>query len=386
MSELPDPGASRAVLIGTSQYDHLEPLPTVANNLTALAEALASPACWGLPPQNCAIISDPMSSEEVMAAVRDSGKQARDTLFVYYAGHGLVDPQGGLFLGRPQTKQQLVETGLPYDWLRQALSGSQAERHVVVLDCCYGGLALGTMGGGASELVNQATVEGSYLLAAASETRPALAPAGETYTAFTAELLDVLRSGIRNGPELLELDVVYRHLRLSLGAKGRPLPQARNRNTGGRLALGRNQAFLPAQPVSVSAPDLDRRKWPQPTNVRTAEGFIEKLADVRRVSGLTQEGVSRRSGGEISKSTVSALSNRTALPKTWKTTAIYLSACGVPEDQVAQWKSAWQRLRAESSRPAPEDPPAHEQQQQTRPPTAGIWGKLTRRIQARGQR
>ncbi|MFB7271648.1 hypothetical protein [Streptomyces sp. NPDC056244] len=43
MSVLPDPGATRAVLIGTSHYDHLESLPAVSNNLTSLAEALTGP-------------------------------------------------------------------------------------------------------------------------------------------------------------------------------------------------------------------------------------------------------------------------------------------------------------------------------------------------------
>ena len=36
MSVLPDPGATRAVLVGTSRYQHLEQLPAVSNNLQAL--------------------------------------------------------------------------------------------------------------------------------------------------------------------------------------------------------------------------------------------------------------------------------------------------------------------------------------------------------------
>ncbi|MFG2578254.1 periplasmic substrate-binding domain-containing protein [Streptomyces malaysiensis] len=36
MAVLPDPAASRAVLIGTSRYAHLEQIPAVANNLSAL--------------------------------------------------------------------------------------------------------------------------------------------------------------------------------------------------------------------------------------------------------------------------------------------------------------------------------------------------------------
>ncbi|WP_374116173.1 helix-turn-helix domain-containing protein [Streptomyces sp. CoH27] len=201
---------------------------------------------------------------------------------------------------------------------------------------------------GTPELADQASVEGSYLLAAASEASYALAPPGETYTAFTGELLEVLRAGIPGGPELLELDAVYRHLRRSLGAKGRPIPQARNRNTSARLALGRNRAFLPGSPVGSSADsDLVSRAWPEPDGVRTVPGFMARLRDVRETSGLTQKAVSQRSGGRISEGNVSTLLNRETLPRTWTAVPAFLSACGVPDEQVKQWHAAWMRLRTE---------------------------------------
>ncbi|RSO11616.1 peptidase C14 [Streptomyces sp. WAC 06783] len=380
MTVLPDPGASRAVLIGCSQFDHMEQLPAVAGNLAALAETLCHPISWKLSPGNCVIVSNPASNDEVMTEIRSAAKQARDTLLVYYAGHGLIDLQNALQLALPKTHKQHVESGLPYDYVRQAVLGGQAERQVIVLDCCFGGLALGVMAG-TPELVDQAAVEGSYLLAAASETSYALAPPGETYTAFTGELLNILRTGIPDGPELLELDAVYRHLRLALGAKQRPVPQARNRNTSARLALGRNRAFLPGLPVGSSAsPNLDRRTWPSPEGIRTAQGFIAALQDVRQMSGLSQKAVSHRSGGRISGSGVSTLLTRETLPRTWTAVPAFLSACGVPDVQVEQWHTAWTRLRAEqASTTAAAQPP---EQQITKPAagTRGAWRRLTSRI------
>ncbi|WP_406170309.1 caspase family protein [Streptomyces sp. NBC_00996] len=380
MTVLPDPGASRAVLIGSSRFDHLEQLPAVANNLTALAEVLCLPTSWGLPPENCVVVSNPASNDEVMAELRSAAKQARDTLLVYYAGHGLINLQNALQLALPKSHQQRVESGLPYDYLRQAVLDGPAERQVIVLDCCFGGLALGAMAG-TPELVDQASVEGSYLLAAASETSYALAPPGETYTAFTGELLEVLRAGMPGGPELLELDAVYRHLRLSLGAKQRPMPQARNRNTSARLALGRNRAFLPGPPVGTSAsPDLASRAWPAPEGIHTVHGFIARLQNVRQTSGLTQKAVSQRSGGRISEGSVSNLLTRETLPRTWTAVPTFLSACGVPDEQVEQWHAAWTRLRAEqSSLSGAVQPPKG---QITKPVvgTGGVWRRLTSRI------
>ncbi|MGA5552388.1 hypothetical protein [Streptomyces pseudogriseolus] len=110
---------------------------------------------------------------------------------------------------------------------------------MVVLDCCYSGLALGRMSAGTG-FADQAAVEGSFLLVAAAETRTALAPVGEPYTAFTGALLEALGQGIPGGPALVDLGALYRHLRLTMEARGHPVPQARDRNSGAQVALGRN--------------------------------------------------------------------------------------------------------------------------------------------------
>ncbi|MEU8718262.1 caspase family protein [Streptomyces sp. NPDC048663] len=347
MSVLPDPGASRAVLVGTSRYEHLEPLPAVANNLRALADLLSGPLSLQLPARQVTVVEDAAAAHTVVGAVRQAAAEATDTLVLYFAGHGLVDAQDQLVLALPCTEFGRVETGLPYDWVRQVLLlDSRAERHVVILDCCYSGLALGRMSAGAG-LAEQAAVEGSFLLAAAAETRTALAPVGDTYTAFTGALLETLRGGIPGGPALLDLGSVYQHLRRTLEARGHPVPQARDRNSGARVALGRNHAGLPAVPVAVSAAEaVGERLWPDPAAIRTVAGFFIALAEVRVVSGLTQLAVSQRSAGRISAGSVGRLLNRTDLPATWKTADAYLSACGVPEGQIVLWQQVWQQLRA----------------------------------------
>ncbi|WP_405562692.1 caspase family protein [Streptomyces phaeochromogenes] len=349
MSVLPDPGASRAVLVGTSRYEHLEPLPAVANNLRALADLLFSPLSLQLPAQNVIVVEDPAAAHTVVGAVRQAAAEATDTLVVYFAGHGLVDAQDQLVVALAHTEFGRIETGLPYDWVRQVLLlDSRAERHVVILDCCYSGLALGRMSAGAG-LADQAAVEGSFLLAAAAETRTALAPVGETYTAFTGALLEALREGVPGGPALVDLGVLYRHLRLTMEARGHPVPQARDRNSGARVALGRNQADLPAAPVAAAAgADAGERCWPDPHAIRTVTGFFTALAEVRVVSGLTHQAVSERSAGRMAAGTVGRLLNRSTLPTTWGTAAVYLSACGVPDEQITQWQAAWQQLRAQN--------------------------------------
>lgn len=350
MSVLPDPGASRAVLIGTSRYDHLEQLPAVSNNLTALAALLTGPLSLRMPAPHVTVVENPADPATVMDPLRRAADAATDTLLVYYAGHGLIDAHDALALAMPHTQPGRIETSLNYDWLRQILLESRAQRHIVLLDCCYSGLALGRMSA-PQGLADHAAVEGTFLLAASAETRTALAPVGDTHTAFTGALLDTLRHGIPGGPPLLDLETVYLHLRRTLEARAHPVPQARNRNSGAHVALGRNHADLPAAPVTAAAGpgQPDHRLWPDPSAIRTVTGFFTNLAAVREVSGLTQQEVSRRSAGQISTGTISRLVNRDTLPATWTTTAAYLSACGVPDDQSRQWHGAWQELRRNAS-------------------------------------
>ncbi|MEU8874100.1 glycine betaine ABC transporter substrate-binding protein [Streptomyces javensis] len=283
MTLLPHATHSRAVLIGTSRYTHLTDLPAVANNLRALATALRGPASWQLADEHCTVIADPGDWTEVLHAVRKAAEEATDTLLVYFAGHGLLEEtRGDLFLGLPHSQQGRSYTGVPYSALRDVMLAGRPQRHVVILDCCFSGRALGTMSG-PGMIADHAEIEGSYLLAASPESSFALAPVGETYTAFTGELLRLLDEGVPDGPELLDLDTVYTALRAALRAKGRPLPQKRDRNTAGRLALSRNAARAEADhdtaPLAATTAPTAR-----PTSNAAAEGEGDKPAAVEPAS------------------------------------------------------------------------------------------------------
>jgi len=350
VSALPDPSTSRAVLIGVSRYTVLEPLPGVANNLPALAAALTGPISWSLPAEHCVVVAEPATPRDMLDPVREAADAAEDTVLVYFSGHGLMDGRGDLFFGLPDSVTGQSYTGVPYQLLRDVLADGAAQRHVIILDCCFSGRALGLMGG-PQTLADQAEIDGSYLLAAAPENGRALAPPGETHTAFTGELLDVLTRGIDGGPRELDLESVYRHLQAVLRAKGRPVPQKRDRNTAGRLVLARNPAFRP----TPARPSSDDPPWPDPANFRTPHDFLEALAEVRVVSGKTVRAVGEQADPPLSPGTISRLLNRTTLPTTWKTTGIYLAACGMADPQQRDaWQAAWQRLRTQE----PGQPPA----------------------------
>ncbi|MFE7114345.1 caspase family protein [Streptomyces sp. NPDC057654] len=90
MDYLPCPERSRAVLIGTSGYSHLDDLPAVRANVLAL-EALLCATDAPFRPESCVALVDPSTTVEVSKAVQKAAREATDTLLIYYAGHGLLD-------------------------------------------------------------------------------------------------------------------------------------------------------------------------------------------------------------------------------------------------------------------------------------------------------
>lgn len=279
MPRLADPSISRAVLIGTARYDRLAELPSVANNLDGLAAALADDVLWGLPPENCRVLLDPVTPREVDLAVSEAAGAVRPggLLLIYFAGHGLIDVETrDLFLALRDTEPAAVHaTAVPYDWVRRNVRRSAAQRRVVVLDCCYAGRAEMTGGHWADPtprrpsqqsraLAEKARIEKSCLLVAAAANETAQAPPGDTYTAFTGELVSLLTDGLPGGPRLLDVKTVWEVLCDRLTAKGHPRPEVLARNSGDDIPLVRNAALhshdlvgrvLVAHP-HVTGPDL----------------------------------------------------------------------------------------------------------------------------------
>ncbi|WP_432989006.1 YqgE/AlgH family protein [Dactylosporangium sp. CA-233914] len=247
MAELSDPRASRAVLVGGARYSQLPEVPAITRNLNGLAGVLQDPDLWGLAPEHCTVLHDPDDAREVSRVLRRAADETapEGMLVVYYAGHGLVDPvDSSLVLGLRGTDPAVpYEAGLPFEHIRRAVAGSRAHRRLVILDCCYAGRASGHLAAGESgtqAVADQAGTDETCLLVSAPRNRTAQAPPGEPYTAFTGELLRVLRGGLPDRSAVLDVRTIWREVTLRLRERGFELPELRS--AGDELPLVHNAA------------------------------------------------------------------------------------------------------------------------------------------------
>ncbi|MER8039231.1 caspase, EACC1-associated type [Streptomyces hydrogenans] len=259
MNALPDPATSRAVLIGTSSYDHFEDIPAVSNNLRGLSAFLTSGDGWGLPASHCPVVADPRTSSDIVDAVQKAADEAADTLLVYFAGHGSLDDESRFYLTLGGSVDKQPWTCTAYEWVGKLLSRSRARRRIAIIDSCFSGKVhkRGVMSEeSASNVVrSQTAARGTIVLTSARDDRVALAPPGEEYTAFTGELLTVLTEGIPGDPEHISVQRAYEWVKDSLKAKGRPRPDLTGGDTSGFIALARNRSAV--GPAAIPGPAVN---------------------------------------------------------------------------------------------------------------------------------
>jgi hypothetical protein len=250
----PDYSQSRAILIGTSTYqntkDFLE-VPAAANSLAGMWEALTNPDLCGWPESSVTALQNPVGMREVVRTLRRLARATEEVLLVYFVGHGVILPSGKLCLVLSDTDAEDPDiSGLEFERVREALLNSPARLKIVVLDCCYSGRAIEALS--ADEIADTTDTRGVYTLTASDHAAhvPPLSQQANTATSFTAELLDLIRTGIPGGPEQLTLGNLYPPLRRRLQMRGLPAPNQRGTDTADQFPFTRNSARRCPEPQS----------------------------------------------------------------------------------------------------------------------------------------
>ncbi|MEV4923608.1 caspase, EACC1-associated type [Streptomyces roseoverticillatus] len=252
-----------ALVVGTGRHpagSRLAGLPSAARSATALAEALRSEC--GMAGDRVTLITDPSAPSAVLSAMRAVTDRAEGGVVLFcFVGHGLLGPAEQLYLATAATDSaQDTADAVPYAEIRNLLGESSA-RPVVILDCCFSGLAEAVQQGPRRDPYVSARPRGSFLLASATHYAAAFAPEGEEHTLFSGELLRLLREGDAGGPKRFTLADLYRHLDRRLqGAPARPHSGSEGRI--GDLVVAPNPRYAPAAPPAAEPPSEGACPYP----------------------------------------------------------------------------------------------------------------------------
>jgi hypothetical protein len=247
----PSPGVRwQALLVGVASNAHAESagFAQSLNSQAELARALER-NMPGLHDDDLVVLPEPRYAYEVTDAIaslneaHDRDVRAgleRPGLLFYYCGHGM-DADGQLYFSMVETIDDDANrrrTGLALsatlETMRLTPDGFKRPRVVVILDCCFAGLAL-----------DEPAAKRAHLLAAVG---PGLLathdPDGTGPTHFTGALVELLRGGDPEAGRWIDLDTAFRRLEPRLVARHGEdrRPYQRTVADSGAIALGRNAA------------------------------------------------------------------------------------------------------------------------------------------------
>lgn len=133
--------STRAIVVGIGGYkgSGLAELPECPREAAAIARALGSPNCCGIPEELIRLIPESeASADAILTAVDELARGATpdEILIVYFAGHGQNEGDG--FLLRTGPRERDPKRGISREELAAKLSRTRARGVLVILDCCGG--------------------------------------------------------------------------------------------------------------------------------------------------------------------------------------------------------------------------------------------------------
>ena len=136
-------GATRALVIGISDYDDLEPLKFCKNDGVAMLDILSS---LGYQINNSSNLIGYVTWQNMRDGIinffTDSRVKPTDTLLFYYSGHGVPDEYGDMYFATSEIDHNIpYRRGYSFNELAKMVQRTVSTRIVVILDCCYSGSA-----------------------------------------------------------------------------------------------------------------------------------------------------------------------------------------------------------------------------------------------------
>ncbi|MEV0039689.1 caspase family protein [Streptomyces sp. NPDC050804] len=229
----------RALLIGNSEFpddpENLQPLLGPVTDVRMLHEALTHPVT-GLHRVGSVkpIVNGTSGHINDELARFFERASAHEQLLLYYSGHGRLDLQNRLRLcARDTTADQLRTRSVRHELINELIDDCAARSIVVILDCCFSGVA--TVKG--TDPAGQLSGWGRFVMTSSSHAGLSSdAETGRTASPFTRYLIEGLRSGASGEGGYATVYDVYAYVYEQLRASGQ-IPHMKAEGGAGRVPL-----------------------------------------------------------------------------------------------------------------------------------------------------
>jgi Caspase domain len=256
----------RALLVANSTFPedphNLPDLEGPRNDPALLHDALCNRDVGLFPLDNVRLVTE-RTMAEVLSEAEDflASATRRDTLLVYYSGHGLLDESGELFLCTRDTRSnKLWSTAVKASDVRGMMDRSAAGTTVVLLDCCHSGRFKG------GDIPASLSGRGRFVVTSSRSAELANdAHVRNHASLFTHHVAEGIVNGAEDhdGDGVITLSELYDYVLAALAAEGRgQVPQKRFEGDGD-VALARRYREIDEHPLpglvdpAASAPVLD---------------------------------------------------------------------------------------------------------------------------------
>jgi serine/threonine protein kinase len=210
-------GKFYAVVIGESQYQKYESLPTTVNDARAIAQLLQTKYGYDVTRLENA------TQQQIIAALQASAKKmtAGDNLLVYYAGHGTVRNDKGYW--QPVDADFDMTNWLSPAIIRDVLLDHPARRMLILADSCYSGaLARGVVS--TSDPDARKEKRARMVISSGGEA-PVIDSTDGKHSLFTGALLDVLNDP---GGDVADVQTLFARIRERVNDAARRAGQDQN--------------------------------------------------------------------------------------------------------------------------------------------------------------